>query len=227
MAGAAGSPIDSNMEWFHGVAAIARPCHVVVECGGDPGDEAMTCVALISTLAECRIWDRTIMIGWPEVLVYSAQVATRILTGTRRYANVIPTCRNPGKSPVAAVTGLGRFLSDIVARWLGSGLSAVMTGQTSSRLRNPVVVASTEEGGGVEVTAFARCIGHDMAGGFRRRHNALAERMATIAVLWRALEHTTHVASLACRRSVSAGKQEAGCNVIEIAAAQLRFGNRV
>jgi hypothetical protein len=90
-----------------------------------------------------------------------------------------------------------------------------------------MIEARPHEGGGIEVAGFARCIGHDVAGGFRCRHDAPAQRMATIAFLCRTFEYAGDVASFTGCSGMPAGKRKTGGHVVEVAPGYLRFGLRL
>lgn len=128
---------------------------------------------------------------------------------------------------MALITGIGRFQTRIVACRLAHALSAVMAAPALPRQCCAVVEAGPQKSGSVEVAAIARRIGHDVAGRFRCCHDALTQRMATIASLRRAFEYTGNVTSFACRRGMPAGERKAGARVIEVAPGQLRIGHRL
>jgi hypothetical protein len=128
---------------------------------------------------------------------------------------------------VAVIAGIGRFEANVVIRRSASGDPGVMASQTLPGNCSPVVVACAKERKGIEVAALARRIGHDVAGGFRCRHDALAHCVATVASPRCALEHTSDVAGFARRHGVPAKKREAGGRVIEAAPGRLRFGHSV
>lgn len=180
------------------VAARTNSGRVVFVSGRNPCDETVAIVTCISCHAGSG------MARGLVILIGANNMAARSSTVAGRDSCVIPARRDPCKRSVAAIARLSRFLSDVVACRLGSGLSAVMAGYTLPRPSTSVVVARSQKGGGIEVAAVARGIGHDMAGGFWCRHDTFAERMAAIAVSWRAFEYASCMTGLACRRGVSA-----------------------
>jgi hypothetical protein len=95
--------------------------------------------------------------------------------------------------------------------------------QALARQGIAVVEARAQESGSIEVTGVARGVGHDMRGGLGRRHDALAQGMASVASPGRAFEHTAQMAGLAGRRGMTAGQRKTGRQVIEIAPAHRRF----
>lgn len=144
---------------------------------------------------------------------------------TRCHADMIPARRYECTGSMAMITRISRFLSAAVTCRFGSRLPAIVAAGTIPRPRGSVIEAGTQEGGGIEMATFARCIGDDVAIRFGRCHDALAERMATVAIPRCALEHTAHVAGLASRRGMTAGKRKAGGHVIEVTPSQLCFGH--
>lgn len=157
------------------------------------------------------------------VLIRPNNVTARSGTAAGNYSNVVPACRAPCKSPVAAIAGISCFPPRVVVCGFSSCLPAVVAGRALPRFRGSVVVACAQPGGSVEVAAVARCVGDDMSTGFRCCHDTLADRMAAVTIFWCAFEHSAHMAGFAGSRRMSAGKRKARCHVIEITATQLLF----
>jgi hypothetical protein len=128
---------------------------------------------------------------------------------------------------MALIARFGRFISAAVACRFAHALSAVVAVYALPRQRGAVVEAGAEEGGSVEVAGITRRIGHDVTGWHRRCHNTFTQRMATVASLRRAFEHTGNVTSFARRRGMPSGKRKAGGRVIEVAPGQWRVGHCV
>lgn len=110
---------------------------------------------------------------------------------------------------------------------LTGGLAAIVTVCALSWHRAAVVVTRPQESEGIEVTCFARRISHDMAGGFRRGHYALAECMTAVAVFRRAFEDAADVAGFACCCGMHACQRETGSHVIEVTPTQLRLSHHL
>lgn len=120
--------------------------------------------------------------------------------------------------------GRGLAAGVVTGRFAGC-LQPVVASDALSWLGRTVVIARTQESRCIEVTVFAWSIGHDVAGGFRRCHDASAKRMAAIAVPRCALEYPACMTGLACSRGMYAGKREAGGHMVEIAPTQLFGGH--
>lgn len=134
---------------------------------------------------------------------------------------MVPARRNPGAATVALVTGSGR--RDVCSMFT-LGDSAVMTGSAVARPGRAMVVARPQKGRRIEVAGLAWSTGHNMTGGFRRRHDALPRSMTTIATPWRPLEHPFRMASLACRAGMSARERKTCGRMFEVASHSLSFG---
>jgi hypothetical protein len=83
---------------------------------------------------------------------------------------------------MALITRIERHISAAVTCRFSHALPAVMAVPALPGHGRPVVEACAKEGGSIEVTGFARRIRHDVAGGFRRRDDAFAKRVAGIAI---------------------------------------------
>jgi hypothetical protein len=112
-----------------------------------------------------------------------------------------------------------------MAGWLAVGKPAVMAGITFSRKRIRMIKTSTNESGGVEVTGFTGCIGHDMRTGFGCCHNALTQCVATVTRFRCAFENTSDVAGFASGCGMSTGEWKPCRHVVEVASTQLSFGH--
>lgn len=124
-----------------------------------------------------------------------------ILPAVRR-TRMVPACRYPGAGAVALIAGKSRrYVTDMFAF---CGPSIVASGALP-RCCHGMIVASPQECGGVEVTAFAWGIGYDVTGGLRRRDDSFAERVTAITVFRRAFEYATRVAGFAGGCGVHAG----------------------
>ncbi len=188
---------------------------------GRPADKPMTIVTLVSPhvgtcVRRCR----------PVVLVGALNVATRIITATRRHADVIPTCWKECIRSMAVVARASQHDSGVVVGRPARGYPAVMTVRTLSRLGSAVVVTCADPGGSVEMAGVTRRIGHNVAGGFRRRDDPLAHCMAAITVPRRALENAGDVAGLAHRSGMPTYQREAGRGVIKVASGHLPVGRK-
>lgn len=115
---------------------------------------------------------------------------------------MVPARRYPGACTVALIAG--KSCRRVTGMFAFCG-SSIVAGGALPRCRRSMIVAGAQKSGGVEVAAFARRIGQDVACGFRRGYDTLAECMTAIAVLWRAFEHPIHMAGFADCRGVPAG----------------------
>lgn len=102
----------------------------------------------------------------------------------------------------------------------------VVASRALPRSGSAMIEARTQPGRGIEVTALAGGVRHDVTIGLRCCHNPFADRMATVAIPGRALEHPAYVATLAGGCGMPAGKRETRGHVIEITPAALRCGCR-
>ena len=200
--------------------------------GGTPYNEAdMTDITRLSarvriSMAHRRSRGRS---GVSVRVVAPGRVTARLIASATANGNagVVPTRRKERIGSMTAIAGVGQHESHAVICRSARGYSAVMAGHTLAWHCCPVIEFRTNEGVSIEVAALARRIGHDVAGGFRRRHDVFTQCMATVASPRCALEHATDVASLACRRSVPAKEREASGRMIEAAASGcLRIGRQ-
>lgn len=198
------------------VAARANSRRVVFVFGGEPADKTMAVVTLI-----CRLGNRVMGRRFADCWV--AVVASRASAGSD--AGVIPRSGAPCNTPVTLIARPRRFLSGAVTRRLGSGLPAVMTCRALPRCRRAMVETRSQPRRGVKVAIFARCISHDVFVGFRRRQDAFADCMTTIATLRSAFENTADMTGFAGCCGMSAGKRKAGTHVVEITPTRLRYGH--
>jgi len=196
----------------HANARGRRP--VVNEGSGSPGVNVVTLVAIEDIPVQIG---RRLMVGRFEKLVGALHVAAGIGASVGRYTDVVKTGRKPDVGTVAIIAGAGQFQSRIVACRAARCYPAVMASCALSRLCLAMVIACSEERMRIEVAGIARCIGHDVCGGFRRCHNPFSQRMARRAVLWRSLEYAANVATFAGSRRVGAPERKAGGIVIEVA----------
>lgn len=141
----------------------------------------------------------------PIVLIGALHVASRLRTGSRHHADMIPACRYPGVGSVALVAGIAHLRNTCMVGRSGRGLPAVVATQTLPLYRGTVVESCAEKGGRIEVTGFTGCVRHDMVGRFGGCDDAFSQRMATIAGLGRAFEYAAQMTCLARCRSVPAG----------------------
>jgi hypothetical protein len=86
-----------------------------------------------------------------------------IRAGSGRNADVIPTRRYERAGSMTMVTRVGRFLSTAVTGRLAKGDPPVMTSSALLGQSHTMVVSCPKESVSIEVTAFAWCIGHDVA----------------------------------------------------------------
>lgn len=198
------------------VAARTNPGRVVLVFGGVPADKTMAFITLICGHGDRRMARR--LAG-----CQASVVASR--TDAWRDAIVIPGCRSPCRRSMALIARGYGITAHFVTGRFASCLAPVVASTALSGRGRPVVIARTQKRRCIEVAAFAWSVGHDMSIGFRRCHNALAERVTAVTVLRRAFEYTAHMTGLAWRRGMPSGKRETRGRVIEIAATQLRFSH--
>lgn len=130
---------------------------------------------------------------------------------------MVPTRRQPGKGAVAAVTRLSRFLAGCMAGSLARSLTAIVASTALPHNRRTMVIPHAQPSGGIEVTTFARRIGHDVLVILWSGDYAFTDSMTTVTGARRTLEHPTDMAALARRRGMAAGKRKAGRHMVEIA----------
>ena len=131
----------------------------------------------------------------------SLVAGTAILPAISR-TGVVPARRYPGTGAVATIAGIGCCH---VRGMLAFRDPPIMASGALPRHGRTMVVARPQPSSCIEVTAFARSIGYEMSVGFGCRHDALADRMASVAISRCAFKHAARMAGFASCRGVSAG----------------------
>jgi hypothetical protein len=86
-----------------------------------------------------------------------------------------------------------------------------------------MVEARAVKSGRVEVTGFARCVGHNVSAGFRCGHDTFAQCVTAVAGARCTLEYAADMTSFAGHDGMTALQHEAGGHVIEVTSALLGF----